>query len=135
MERDSCSKNEAMSRARQEHPREFQTWQAALSSSPTNEQATRRAGRGVGKAMPMDYESLVSAEMRKGASWRCAENRVINAHGSGALRNRMMKSEDLSHRFAAIVKRLSFEHQISMEEATRMARHRNPALVKAMNSV
>jgi hypothetical protein len=136
IERDGCSKNEAMATARRENPAAYQSYQASVANSPTNEQHTRRAGRGVGKRMPDTFEDLVSNEMlTKGVNWRTAEQRIINTHGSAALARRMTNSENLSDRFAAIVKRLSFEHHISMEEATRMARHRNPHLYKAMRSI
>jgi hypothetical protein len=140
MERDSCSKNAAMSTARQEHPDAYQSYQSFVAGSPTNEQATRRAGRGVGKRMPMDYESLVSNEMlTKGVSWRTAETRIINQYGSTAFNdtNRMIKragssiEAEFTHRANEIMDATGCERT----EALRALRLQKRYLYDALNSV
>jgi hypothetical protein len=138
MERDSCSKNVAMATARREYPDAYQSYQSFVAASPTNEQHTRRAGRGVGKRMPDTFEDLVSAEMRKGVSWRTAEQRVINTYGSTALNHRMMKSSTASVA-AEFTKRadqiLWDTPNIDRCEALRRLRKANPYLYDALNSV
>jgi hypothetical protein len=138
MERDSCSKNEAMATARREYPDVYTSYQGFVASSPTNEQHTRRAGRGVAKRMPDTFEDLVSAEMAKGVSWRTAEQRVINTYGSTALNHRMMKSSTASVA-AEFTKRadqiLWDTPNIDRCEALRRLRKANPYLYDALNSV
>ena len=75
--------------------------------------------------------------MAKGCNYEMAAQRVCQAHGYDAFNNRMMAkgSQDIEARFRKIVKSLSYEHDISLEEATRLARKRNPHLYRALNSV
>jgi hypothetical protein len=135
-ERDSCSKNTAMATARQEYPDVYDAYQSFVAGSPTNEQATRRAGRGIGKSMPDTFEDLVATEMRKGVPWRIAEQRVINTHGSTALRNRMIKRDggsvasDFSKRATAIM----WQDGTDRTEAMRRLRKEQPWLYDALNA-
>jgi hypothetical protein len=136
-ERDGCSKAQAMSRARQEYPDTFESYQSFLSDSPTSEQHARRAGRGVGKSMPEDYESLVAAEIRKGNPWRVAEQKVVNLHGSSALSNRMIKRNgpSVTAEFAKRADQILWDTpNIDRCEALRRLRKAQPWLYSALNS-
>jgi hypothetical protein len=93
MDRDQCSRSEAMSTARREHPDVYRSYQDFHAASPTNEQATRRAiGQRyvIGKRAATTYEDLVAQEMRKGVTMEIAGQRVMQQHGSAALRNRAL---------------------------------------------
>jgi hypothetical protein len=137
-QRDNCSKATAMSTARQEYPDVFEDYQSFLSDSPTNEQHARRAGRGVAKAMPESYETLVSAEMRKGCSWRTAEQRVVNVHGSDAFNanNRMIKRNgpSVTAEFSKRADQVWWDNDIDRCEALRRTRKSAPWLYRALNS-
>jgi hypothetical protein len=136
MERDSCSKNEAMATARREYGDVYRDYQDFVAGSPTNEQATRRAGRGVGKAMPMDYESLVAAEIRKGNPWRVAEQKVVNLHGSSALSNRMIKRDgpSVASEFSKRATQIMWQDGTDRTEAMRRLRKEQPWLYDALNA-
>jgi hypothetical protein len=134
-ERDSCSKNNAMATARREYPDAYESYQEFVAGSPTNEQATRRAGRGVGKRMPNTFEDLVAAEMRKGVSWRTAEQRVINVHGSTALNRRMVKRvHSVGAEFSKRATAIMWEDGVDRTEALRRLRKEQPWLYDALNS-
>ena len=136
MERDSCSKNAAMATARREYPDAYESYQSFVAGSPTNEQATRRAGRGVGKRMPDSYEDLVAAEMRKGVPWRIAEQRVINVHGSTALNNRMIKRDgpSVAAEFSKRATAIMWNDGVDRTEALRRLRKEQPWLYDALNA-
>jgi hypothetical protein len=135
MERDSCSKNEAMATARRENPTVYEDYQSYVASSATNSQATRRAGRGVGKSMPDTFEDLVAAEMRKGVPWRIAEQRVINTHGSAALNRRMIKSDrSVANEFTKRATGIMWEDNVERTEAMRRLRKEQPWLYDALNA-
>jgi hypothetical protein len=137
MARDGTSRHIAMATARNEFPREFTAHQNSLSEGPTRNQHARRSSGQATKSAPTYYEDLVAEQMAKGCSMEMAKVRVALLHGYDAQRmpSLMRKGADLGERFQRIVKRLAFENDISMEDATRLARHRNPHLYKAMNSV
>jgi hypothetical protein len=137
MERDGTSRHIAMATARNEFPREFTDHQNSLSEGPTRNQHARRSSAQATKAAPTFYEDLVAEQMAKGCNEEMAKVRVAQLHGYDAQRmpSLMRKGADLGDRFQRIVKRLAFENDISMEDATRLARHRNPSLYKAMNSI
>ena len=138
-DRDQCSKNEAMATARREYPDVYTSYQGFVASSPTSEQHTRRAGRGVGKSMPDSYEDLVSAEMRKGVPWRIAEQRVINTHGSTAFnnRNRIIKSAvpSIDEEFTRHANEIMDATGCERTEALRALRLEKRYLYDALNSV
>jgi hypothetical protein len=134
-ERDSCSKNEAMATARREYPDAYESFQEFVASSPTNEQATRRAGRGIGKSMPDTFEDLVASEMRKGVSWRTAEQRVINTYGSTALNRRMIKSDrSVAAEFSKRATAIMWEDGVNRTEALRRLRKEQPWLYDPLNA-
>jgi hypothetical protein len=138
MARDQVTRAAAMTRARNEFPKDYQEHQASLVAGPTRDQHARRSSAQATKRAPTTfYEDLVSEQMAKGCNYEMAAQRVCQAHGYDAFNNRMLAkgSHDIEARFARIVKSLSYEHDISMEEATRLARKRNPSLYKAMNSI
>jgi hypothetical protein len=110
--------------------------QASLVAGPTRDSHARRAAGQATKAAPL-YEDLVSAEMRKGCTMEMAKVRVAQLHGYDAQRmpSLMRKGADLSDRFDRIVKNISNSEYLSLEEATREARLRNPALYKALRSI
>jgi hypothetical protein len=135
-ERDNCSKNEAMSRARREFPDVYTAFQDFVASSPTSEQATRRAGRGVGKRMSDTFEDLVATEMKKGCSWRTAEQRVINVHGSAALNHRMIKraGPSVATEFTKRANAILEADGVDRCEALRRLRKEKPYLYDALNN-
>jgi hypothetical protein len=141
MERDGCSRNQAMVTARHENPKAYQEYQASVADSPTNAQHSRRAGRGVGKRMPDTFEDMVSDEMlTKGVSWRTAETRIINQYGSTAFNNnnRMIKRQgnSVEDEFRKRADQILWDTpNIDRTEALRRVRKRSPGLYKAMNSV
>jgi hypothetical protein len=138
MDRDGTARHIAMATARNEYPREFTDHQNSLSSAPTRSQHARRGAGQATKSAPVTYyEDLVAEQMAKGCNYEMAKVRVAQLHGYDAQRmpSLMRKGADLGERFQKIVKRLAFENDLSMEDATRLARHRNPSLYKAMNSV
>jgi hypothetical protein len=139
MERDGCSKNEAMATARRENPTVYEDYQSFVAGSPTSEQHARRAGRGVGKSMPESYETLVSTEMRKGCSWRTAETRVINQFGSDAYNanNRMIKraGPSVTAEFSKRADQILWDTpNIDRCEALRRTRKSAPWLYSALNA-
>jgi hypothetical protein len=89
-ERDGVSRNVAMSRARQEFPESYADYQMWLAEQPTNAQHMRRSGYGVAKRAPTTFEDLVTQEMRKGVNMEIAAQRVMQTHGSAALRSRAL---------------------------------------------
>jgi hypothetical protein len=138
-DRDGCSKNEAMATARREYPDVYTAYQDFVASSPTNEQHSRRAGRGVAKSMTESYEDLVSSEMRKGLSWRTAEQRVINQYGSTAFNpgNRMIKraGPSVTAEFTKRADQILWDTpNIDRCEALRRLRKRSPHLYDALNN-
>jgi hypothetical protein len=134
-ERDSCSKATAMSTARREYPDVYTAYQDFVASSPTSEQHTRRAGRGIGKAMPDTFEDLVATEMKKGCSWRTAEQRVINVHGSTALNQHMIKSDrSITREFTKRANQILEADRVDRCEALRRLRKEQPNLYDALNN-
>jgi hypothetical protein len=91
-DRDGVSRTEAMSRARNEFFETYQDYQNHLAQQSTSAQRVRRGGHFLGKSAPTTYEDLVSTEMRKGVTMEVAGQRVMQQHGSAALRNRMFKN-------------------------------------------
>jgi hypothetical protein len=136
--RDQVSRSIAMTRARTEFPRDYTTYQQLSTELPTNEQHMTRRPVGANKRAPATlYEDLVSEQMSRGCTMEMAKVRVAQLHGYDAQRmpSLMRKGADLGERFQKIVKSLSYEHDLSLEDATRLARQLNPALYRAMNSV
>jgi hypothetical protein len=92
-ERDGVSRNEAMSRARQEFPESYADYQMWLAEQPTNQQHIRRSWGNdsrAAKGAATTYEDLVAQEMRKGCNYEIAGQRVMQTHGSAALRSRAL---------------------------------------------
>jgi hypothetical protein len=138
-QRDGIAPHLAMSRARLEAPKLYMDHQASLVAGPTRDSHARRSsGQATKAAPPTFWEDCVSAELRKGASTvEVASQRAAQQFGYDAFNNRMLAkgSQDIEARFRKIVKSLSYEQDISLEEATRLARKRNPHLYRALNSV
>jgi hypothetical protein len=137
MARDGTSRHIAMATARNEFPREFTDHQNSLSSAPTRSQHARRSSGQATKSAPTYYEDLVAEQMSKGCTMEMAKVRVAQLHGYDAQRmpSLMRKGADLSDRFDRIVKNIASSEYLPLEEATREARLRNPALYKAMRSI
>jgi hypothetical protein len=138
--RDGCSKTEAQSRARMEHPSLYSDYQQHVANETTQQQHTRRAGYGLGKRVPDTFETLVVAEMRKGCTEEIAAQRVVQQHGSAVLRKRMFKrdgsGETLVTRFMAKVDQTMIEEDLyDRSEAMRRVRKRYAHLFGAMQSV
>jgi hypothetical protein len=137
-DRDSCSKTEAMSRARQEYPETYSNYQQHLARQRTSAQHVVRGGHFIGKRTPTTYEDLVSAEIRKGCSHEIAGQRVAQQHGFAAMRTRstFAKAADtISDRFNKRVDQIAFEDGCGLDEATRRARIENPRLYAALRSI
>jgi hypothetical protein len=141
-ERDGCSKTEALVRARQENPTLYRDYQQHLADESTQQQQhTRRAGYGVGKRAPDNFESLVGEEMvRAGVTEEIAKQRVVQKFGAGILKNRMFaKSADnriALARFQKRVEALMYDEGITdRTEAMRQIRKRHPALYSALQVV
>ena len=135
--RDQVTRALAMSRARNEFPKDYQEHQASLAASPTRDQHARRSAAQSTKRAPTLYEDLVAEQMAKGCNMEMAKVRVAQLHGYDAQRmpSLMRKGADLGERFQKIVKSLAYEHDLTLEDATRLARQRNPHLYKAMRSI
>jgi hypothetical protein len=136
-DRDGCSKTEAMSRARQEFPETYRTYQDDLARQRTSAQRIVRGQHFLGKRRSTTYEDLVSAEIRKGCNMEVASQRVAQQHGFGAMRNRMFAkgAENVVSRFQKRVDQIAYEDNCGLDEATRKARIENPRLFRAMQSV
>jgi hypothetical protein len=138
VQRDGVSRMIAQQRARVENPSAYTDYQDLSSELPTSRQHMRRP---VGQTTKRyydegsSYEDLLARELKKGVNMEVGAQRVLQQFGSAALHSKMYKTENLSDRFARIVKRISESEGLPMEMATREARLRNPNLVKAMNSV
>jgi hypothetical protein len=137
MARDQVTRSSAMTRARNEFPADYQRHQASLVAGSTRDSHARRSASQATKAAPTFYEDLVAEQMAKGCNYEMAAQRVCQAHGYDAFNNRMLAkgSQDIEARFRKIVKSLAYEHDLGLEEATRLARKRNPHLYWALNSV
>src|SRR6516162_6807137 len=136
MARDGVSRHLAMRTARNEAPKLYQEHQASLVAGPTRDSRARRSAAQAIKAAPV-FETLVAEQMQKGCNYEMAAQRVCQAHGYDAFNNRMLAkgSHDIEARFKKIVKRIAATEDVTLEEATRKARLRNPSLVRAMNSI
>jgi hypothetical protein len=121
--RDGVSRSIAMTKARTEFPRDYTTYQQLSTELPTNEQHMTRRPVGANKRAPSTYEDLVSEQMAKGCNYEIAKVRVAQLHGYDAQRmpSLMRKGADLGDRFQKIVKSLSYENNLSLEDATRLA--------------
>ena len=140
MDRDAVSKNEAMATARREYPDVYQDYQQFNASTPTNEQATRRGNYKIGKSTsPITYEDLVSDEMRKGCNMEVASQRVMQQHGSAALRHRFLAIEKnyipIGAQLTEAAEAIMLEEDCSRTEALRKARLQNPSMYKALRSL
>jgi hypothetical protein len=140
-ERDGVSRNEAMTRARQEFPRVYQSFQEHLASEPTVSQHLSRGGgrNQVGKrAVGTTFEQMVSAEMRKGVTAEIAAQRVCQLHGFRALdaRSTIAKSADrIGDRFQEEVYKIADETGCDLTEASQIARRQHPELYKVLQLV
>ena len=138
MDRDAVSKNEAMATARREYPDVYQAYQGFQASSPTNEQATRRGNYKIGKSTsPITYEDLVSDEMRKGCNMEFASQRVMQQHGSAALRHRFLAKNyiPIEAQLTEAAEEIMAEEDCSRTEALRKARLQNPSIYKALRAL
>jgi hypothetical protein len=131
--RDSCTRSEAMSRARQEYPDTYASYQDFQAASPTTEQESRRL---IGKSSgPQTFEGLVSEQMRKGVTEEIARVRVINQYGSTALRDRDFAKrvgDDVADQFHKRAEDLWLDSECSRTDALRAARLAHPNLYNAL---
>jgi hypothetical protein len=140
-DRDGCSKTEAQSRARQEHPTLYADYQQHVANETTQQQHTRRGGYGLGKRLPDSFEVLVGKEMiAAGCTEEIAKQRIVQKFGADVLRRRMFKrdgsGETLVTRFMAKVdETMLAEDLYDRSEAMRRVRKRYPHLFGAMQSV
>jgi hypothetical protein len=135
--RDNVSRSEAMTRARQEFPRAFQSHlEHHASLDTTSAKLSRHERNPVGKrAGGPTFEELVSAEMAKGCNFEIAGQRVCQMHGFRAMDNRSSlakSSERIADRWEAAVYKLADDYDISLDEACRELRKRDPALFRAL---
>jgi predicted nucleic acid-binding protein len=133
MDRDQCSRSEAMSRARQEFPETYADYQDALACQSTAAQATARGGKGVAKSRSATFEDLVRAEMlTKGVNSEVAAQRIMQQHGSFALRSRMAKrAETASDTLQKHACWIAENTGADLTSALRKARELDPALYDA----
>jgi hypothetical protein len=132
--RDGISKIEAMSRAREEFPGEYQRHQRFHSDDPILAQSTRRAS--FGKSAPVTFEDLVEIEIRKGCNESVAAQRVVTMYGSAVLRDRLSKrATDIKGTFADVTAGILDTEDCSRTEALRKARLSNPRLFKALQDL
>jgi hypothetical protein len=122
------SATEAQAIARREYPETFRSFQ---------EHSNTYSGR-TSKAAPTTFEQLVSAEMKKGVTREIAGQRVMQAHGSHALRHRSINKRDWGTIAAEdeLLKRADHiwsNSSLSRTEALREARLANPRLFKFLS--
>jgi hypothetical protein len=140
-ERDGVSRNEAMTRARQEFPRVYQSFQEHLVNEDTASQHLSRGGgrNQVGKrADGITFESMVDAEMRKGCNYEIAAQRVCQQHGFRALDNRSSMAKaatTITDTWDDLVLKTATELDCTMNEAQRVVREENPSLFKALQVI
>jgi hypothetical protein len=125
-DRDGIAKTEAMGRAREEFPDDYQRHQR-FHSDPISAQA---------KSAPVTFEDLVAAEMRKGCNENVAAQRVVTMYGGAVLRDRLSKSAaEINDTFADVVEGIFDAEGCSRTEALRKARLSSPRLFKALQNV
>jgi hypothetical protein len=126
-DRDGTSKTEAMGRAREEFPDDYQRHQRLRSDDPITAQA---------KSAPTTFEDLVAIEMRKGCNENVAAQRVVTMYGSAVLRDRLSKSAaEINDSFADVAEGIFDAEGCSRTEALRKARLSSPLLFKALQNV
>jgi hypothetical protein len=135
MERDKVARPVAMSRARVEQPAAYQSFQEFSSDEPTSAQQMRRDRGMTTKAAPTTYEDLVSAQMAKGVTEEVAAQRVMQQHGSFALRNRMIakRGPSITRTFAKAAGEIMAEDNVDRCEALRRLRKERPDWYRALN--
>jgi hypothetical protein len=126
-DRDGTSKTEAMGRAREEFPDDYQRHQRSHSDDSISAQA---------KSAPVTFEDLVAIEMRKGCNENVAAQRVVTMYGGAVLRDRLSKSAaEINDTFADVVEGIFDAEGCSRTEALRKARLSSPLLFKALQNV
>jgi hypothetical protein len=141
MDRDRVSKTQAMATARREYPDVYQSYQSFNASTPTTEQATRRGNYKVGKSAPETFEGMVEIEMLRGVNREVAQNRILQKHGSVALRHRdndyiAKGTADIQSRFVQKAEAAWAEDGFGDRcSALRKARLENPQLYRALRSL
>jgi hypothetical protein len=126
-DRDGTSKTEAMGRAREEFPDDYQRHQRFHSDDPISAQA---------KSAPVTFEDLVATEMRKGCNENVAAQRVVTMYGSAVLRDRLSKrAAEIKDTFADVAEGILGAEGCSRTEALRKARLSSPLLFKALQNV
>jgi hypothetical protein len=122
--------------ARLEYPDVYQSYQAFVAASPTSEQASRRT---IGKSGPLTFDDLVEQEMCKGVNAEVAGQRIMQLHGSAALRRRDTFAKiaaDADATFAeAAADFWDADPACTRVEALRKARLAHPQLYKALRNI
>jgi hypothetical protein len=137
-QRDGISMNAAQQKARVEFPDEFVQHQNYIAESPTSAQHMRRYPVGAAsKRAPTTWEDYIAIELSKGApNEEVAGVRVLQQHGSFALRNRMIRKggPSVSRTFAKRATEIMQEDGCSRTEALRKLRLEEPSLYDALNA-
>jgi hypothetical protein len=135
-ERDKVTRPVAMSRARIEQPKAYEDFQQFASEEPTSAQHMRRDRGMTTKAAPTTYEDLVSAQMAKGVTEEVAAQRVMQQHGSFALRNRMIakRGPSITRTFAKGAAQIMQADGVDRCEALRRLRKERPDWYDALNA-
>jgi hypothetical protein len=137
-DRDSVTKQVALTRARQEYPADYEDYQKFNAGSSAQEQYARRAGYGiqVGKSAPTRFEQLVEAEMRKTqCSYEICAQRVGQAHGFRAFDTPSQitkRRSDLLYEFNKRTCEIMRDDHVDATEATRRARLEDYKLFSAL---
>jgi hypothetical protein len=118
-------KSEAMAQARMRFPDVYRSYQRHTNAV---ESTFKRA--------PTTFEDLVNAEMKKGVNREIAGQRVLQAHGSNALRNRAInkRAADIADTFGAVAEDIWGNSALDRCEALREARKARPLLFKALQA-
>jgi hypothetical protein len=139
-QRDQVPKHVAMQTARHQYPQSYTTYQGQLSDRSSRRQAMARGYHlmAAKSAGPDTYEEMLANEMiAKGVNMEVAGQRLAQAFGFEATRNRTFAKNDQTtvKRFQAEVEKIMYEDGCDATEATRLARIENPLLFKAMQII
>jgi hypothetical protein len=121
-------RSEAMAAARQRFPQVYRSYQAHTAG-------TNNIGK---SAPPATFDDLVNEQMAKGCNYEVAAQRVMQAHGSNALRARPLakRAHDLDDQFHKRAQDIwQADESLSRCESLRKARLSNKKLFEALQSV
>jgi hypothetical protein len=137
VERDGISRMLALSRARIEQAAAYRAFQQFSSEEPTSAQAMRRDRGITTKAAPPTWEDHIATELAKGApNEEVAGQRVLQQHGSSALRHRMIQKRgpSVSRTFAKAATEIMYADGVDRCEALRRLRKERPDWYDALNA-